>query len=167
MFFRTLSAAIAVATFVSAALAPAAGRAMTTVKEVAVRMDVTAIANERAAAYWARAADDLENAIVARVTERMDKEKGAKVSVDIDGLALASSFESQLNIADSAMSGKVNVTSDNGANKVGVYNLKVSFADAVPMLPAGVEVAKVTYDSPEYYAAMINAFADAVVVQLD
>ncbi|PZR00168.1 MAG: hypothetical protein DI533_06085 [Cereibacter sphaeroides] len=163
MFRNTVSAAV-IAAF---GLASVPALAATTVKEVDVTADISAMANQQAAAYWARVADDLENAIVARVTDRVDKEKGAKVSVDIDELSLANSFEAAANIEESSLAGQVSVTSDNGANKVGVYDMKVSFDQAFSMMPTGTDRTAVLFDSPEYYAAMINAFADAVVLRLD
>lgn len=137
--------------------------AATTVKDVTVEMDMSALKNEKAAAYWANAADDLENAIAERVADRV-ADDGATVQVDIDALSVADWFETAFNIDQSQLKGHV-LLMDKGTH-IGSYDVTVSFKDAVLVMPAGVDVATIAPDNRDYYTAMINAFADAVVAQL-
>lgn len=141
--------------------------AQTMVKDVEVSIDLPAISNPQAATYWARVAEDLENAIVARVIDRADPEKGAKISVDINELELASSFEAAMNLAESRLSGQVNVTSETDNSDYKSYDLAVSFEQAIAFLPAETDRTTLAWDSPIYYKAMIDAFADAVARNLD
>ena len=142
-------------------------QAETMVKTVDVSIDLAAISNPKAAAYWATVAEDLENAIVARVIDRTDPENGAKISVDISELELASSFEAAMDLAESRLAGQVNITSETDNSDFKSYILTVSFAQAAAFLPAGTDSATLTWDSPVFYKAMIDAFADAVALSLD
>lgn len=152
----TLSALLAAGTFMAAPV-----WAETLVKEIEVTADVAAIGNPKAAAYWAHVADDLRTAIAARLADRLDAEKGVKVDVDLDELSLANSYESAVGIADARMIGKVKILASNGADDTKVYDLTVGLDTTY--LPAGVDQARITSDSPERYRAMIDAFADHVV----
>ncbi len=138
--------------------------AETMVKDVSVEMDMSAIKNEKAAAYWANAADDLENAIASRVADRV-ADKGATVQVDIDELSVADWFETAFNVDQSQLKGHV-LLMDNGTH-VGSYDVSVSFKDAVLVMPEGTDVAAIAPDNRDYYSAMIGKFADAVVAQLN
>jgi len=138
----------------------------TKVDDVEVSIDLAAITNPKAAAYWATVSDDLENAIVARlVTRDTDQiaDDGVKISisVDISELALANSFQSAFDIEQSTLVGDVEIT------KLRPFELSVSFDQASQFLPEGYDLAQVTSDSKEYYTAMIGAFADAVVKHLE
>lgn len=146
------------------ATAPAAF-AETMVKEVVVKADLTAIENAKAGTHWATLTDDLQNAIVTRVASRA-AEEGVKITVEIDSVELANSFQSSLGVADSKLSGQVRVTSDIADDSVGNYDVAVSFEQAGPFFVAGTDLSKITTDSKEYYDAMIVAFADYVAAQL-
>lgn len=139
--------------------------AATTVKDVNVNIDLEAIGNPAAAEYWSSAADDLENAIVARVTDRIADE-GATVNVDINELELANSFQTALNVAESKLAGKVNVSHDSDNTKFDSYELTVTFDDATLFMPEGADLTAIASDSKDYYSAMINAFADRVAKKL-
>lgn len=151
--------------------------AQTMVKEVEVETDLSAVKNERAAAFWANLSADLENAIVARITDRVNPDDGLVVNVDISELDLASTFETAMNIEDSSLAGTVEIFSDPAPGStssenaqpptptsVQRYDLTVRFDRTY--LPAGTDILLVTNDSPEYYQAMINVFADRVVEKL-
>lgn len=135
----------------------------TKVKDVSVEMDLSAIKNEKAAAYWTTAAEDLEAAIVARVADRTGDD-GATVQVDIDELSVADWFETAFNIDQSALTGHVLLMQ--GGTHLGSYDISVKFADAVLLMPEGSDVTMIAPDNRDYYAAMVNTFADAVVAQL-
>jgi hypothetical protein len=152
----TAASALALA-FASPALAE------TKVKDVDVQMDLSAIQNEKAAAYWTTAADDLKAAIAARVAERT-ADDGATIQVDIDELSVANWFETAFNMDQSELKGHV-LLMDNGTH-LGSYDVSVKFADAILLMPEGTDVAVIAPDNKDYYQAMVNKFADAVVAQL-
>ncbi len=155
----------ALAALVSAlALSPAAPAfAQTEVKEVEVSIDLAAIDNAQAASVWSNIATDLENAIVARIADQVDDD-GVKISIDINEVELANSFQSAMRIAESRLAGRVNISSETDNSKFATYDLEVSFDQAY--LPAGTDVTVLTIESPVYYAAMIEIFADRVVEKL-
>ena len=146
-------------------LANAAFAQDTMVQEVDVAADITAISNAEAAAYWTNAADDLENAIVARLVDRIGDE-GSKISIDIDELSLANSFQNQLGLEDAVMVGMVKVTSETDNANFDTYELTVSALSAQAFASDGVVLDGAFTDTPEYYAALIAAFADGVVSRL-
>lgn len=138
---------------------------VTMVREVDVEADLSAIQNPRAAEYWTDIADDLENAIVARVTDRID-EDGVRISVDISEVELASTFENLTNVADTRMVGQVNVTSETDNTKFNSYELTLSVEQALPYFPPGTVVTAITLENRDFYNGMIEAFAQAVVDRL-
>ncbi|MEI4484931.1 hypothetical protein V8J36_01920 [Frigidibacter sp. MR17.14] len=138
--------------------------AATQVKEVEVEIDMSSIKNPEAAKVWSNAAADLQNAIVARVADRSDKD-GVRVNVDIDELALSNAYERALGVGETKLAGRVNVSSENDNTKFATYDLMVGFDKAY--VPAGTDVAVLTMDSPAYYQAMVNMFADRVVEKLN
>jgi len=156
---------LALTTALSLALmAPAAMAAdLTPVESVKVESDVTAIANERAASYWGKLADDLQAAILARVQDRI-ADKGSRISVDVNEVSLANSFESVIGTEDSVLVGNVNISSDDNS-KFDSYELAVTINAALPLIPEGARLVDFR-DSPEHYSAMVNTFADEVVERL-
>lgn len=161
MLHRTLAATLAATFLATATLA----QEPTTVREVDVEVDLGAIANPAAATYWTNVADDLENAIVARITDRTDPD-GVRIAIDIEEVSLASLYENLTDIADTQMVGQVNITSDTDNTKFNAYELSVRVEEALPFFPPGTVVTAIVRDTPEYYRAMIEAFADAVVRRL-
>lgn len=137
----------------------------TRVRDIDVTADISAISNPAAAAYWTNVADDVENAIVARITDRT-ADDGVKVSIDISEVELANAFENITNVADTKMVGQVNITSDTDNTEFNSYELTVSVNEAMPYFPPGTTIVMITRDTPEYYKAMVEAFADAVVKRL-
>lgn len=138
--------------------------AETQVKEVEVSIDLEAINNPQAATVWSNIATDLQNAIVGRITDRID-EDGVKISVDINEVELANSFQSAMGIADSKLAGRINISSETDNSKFATYDLDVSFDQAY--LPVGTDITVLTIESPVYYATMIELFAERVVENLD
>lgn len=158
---------LAFATFVGLGAALALPTtAQTVVRDVDISVDMDAIQNAEAAAYWSDLADDLENAIVANLVGRTG-EQGAKISIDIDEVELANSFQSAIGVADSRLSGSVAVTHDSDNTQFDNYDLTVTFEQAGPFFLPGTDLAAITTDSKEYYDAMVAAFADHVVRRLD
>ena len=156
---------LALTTALSLALmAPAAMAAdLTPVERVKVESDVTAIANERAASYWGKLADDLQAAILARVQDRI-ADKGSRISVDVNEVSLANSFESVIGTEDSVLVGNVNISSDDNS-KFDSYELAVSINAALPLIPERARLVDFR-DSPEHYRAMVDTFAAEVVARL-
>jgi hypothetical protein len=137
------------------------------VAEVNVEADLTVVQNAEAAAYWANVTTDLENAIVARLVDRIDEE-GVIVSVDLSEVELASAFEQAYNIADSVLVGQVNVKGEQTNANEFTYDLSVSLESVTIAVAAdGTTVVYDTINSPEAYQALIGAFADNVVESLD
>ena len=136
------------------------------VKEIEVTADLTAIENPQAATYWTHVADDVENAIVTRLTDRISDD-GVSIVIDLSEVELSNSFQEALNVADTKMVGIVNVKpqepGDKGFNS---YELTVNINQAMVFMPEGTDVTKLSQDTTVYYDAMVNAFADAVVVRL-
>ena len=161
--FRKLATTTAIA--LSLLAAPAVMAAQQKVKEVDVSVDLAAVNNAQAAQYWANIETDLENAIAARVSDRIS-EDGVKVSVKVSEVELANTFQNITNLADTKLAARVNVTSDNGADNVRSYDLEVTVGQAAVFFPEGTDLSALTLDTPVYYQAMINAFANAVVERL-
>ncbi|MDD8022477.1 MAG: hypothetical protein PHX82_05155 [Paracoccaceae bacterium] len=135
------------------------------VRDVEVTTDLDALQNEKAAAHYAHLSDDLERAIIADLDGKMG-ETGSTITIDIDEVELANSFQAQLGVADSHLTGSVGVSHDSDNSKFDAYTLSVSYEDAGPFFAPGTDLTKIMTDSQEYYDAMIAAFADHVVQKL-
>lgn len=159
---RTLLSAMMLALLSTAATA----QSMTMVKEIDVTIDMAAIQNPLAATYWTSVSDDVENAIMARLTDRV-ADDGVRITVDLAELELANGFQETFNIADTRLMGTVKITSDTDNSEFEAYDLTVTYENAVVLLPAGTDVTILTQDSPEFYAAVVDTFADEVVKRLD
>ncbi len=146
-------------------LANAAFAQDTMVQEVNVTADITSISNAEAASFWSNTATDLQNAILGRLVDRT-AEDGVKIIVDIDELSLANSFQNRLNLEDAVLVGSVNVTSDTDNTKFDTYELTVTALTAQAFAADGTVLEGAFTDTPEYYAALISAFADGVVTRL-
>jgi hypothetical protein len=137
--------------------------AQTVVQNIEVKANLDAIRNVEAASHWATLADDLENAIAARVVGRTDEENGADITIDIDTVTLANSLEAAVGVAQSTLVGNV-IVRDSPNDET--YTLTITFEQAGPFLVPGTDLSAITTNSREYYDAMINAFADHVVREL-
>lgn len=160
--FRTFFAA-ALTTTLLATTAPVFAQTM--VKEVVVTADLTAVQNAKAGEYWAGLADDLKNAIVAKLADQI-KDDGVKVTVEINSVELANSLQSAAGTAESKLVGAVKITHDTDNSKFKTYDLTVTYEQAGPFFLPGTDLTKITTDSKEYYDGMIAAFADNVVNSL-
>ena len=161
MFRKTIAASL-ITTFLTTVPLFAA----TMVKEVSVEADLQAVQNANAGKQWASLSDDLKNAIVSRITDRI-AEDGVKVSVKIDAVELATTLQSATGVADSKLVGQVNISSETDNTKFDAYDLTVTFAQAGPFFLPGTDLTAITTDSKEYYDTMIAVFADEVVKKLD
>ncbi len=136
------------------------------IAKVTVTADISAIQNEKAAAYWSNVASDLENALLTRLVDRVG-EDGATLSVDLREVELASSFERALNLSDAVLVGQVNVTDLNDNTNFDAYELSVSLGTSQVVSADGQTLTYDSLDTPEAYLALINTFADNMVKKLD
>ncbi|ETD80032.1 hypothetical protein [Rhodobacter capsulatus] len=140
--------------------------AATPVQEIDVQADLTAISNPKAALYWGHLAYDLKAAITERLADQLADE-GAKVTVDIDELSMANTFEEITDVAQARLAGKVHVTSQSDNSKFDSYDLAVD-ATTLNALDADGKLKKGAFtDAKAYYLAMVNTFADEVAARLD
>jgi flagellar hook-associated protein FlgK len=122
--------------------------------------------NAKAGEHWASLADDLQNAIVARLADLI-AEDGAKVSFEIDSVELANSLQSAAGTASSKLVGQVNISHDTDNTKFDSYELTVTFEQAGPFFLPNTDLTAISTDSKDYYDAMIAAFADHIVTKLE
>jgi hypothetical protein len=136
-----------------------------TVKSVDVEVELSAIENPRAAEYWTTIADDLENAIVARIADQVSDD-GVDLKIDLEEVSLSNGFEDTLGLEDTRLIGDVTMTHASDNSRFGTYQLTVDVNTALPMIPADVDVTILPADSRVYYEAMIATFAQGVVDRL-
>ena len=145
------------------------------VAKIDASVDLAAINNEQAATFWANLETDLENAIAARVTDRLVAEEakpdesgkidGARISVDVREVELANAFERELNLGDAVLVGQVTVADDTDNSNADGYELTVSLENAKVVVPEGMTVVLST-DTNEAYTRLVEAFAEGVVSRL-
>lgn len=145
------------------------------VAKIDASVDVSAISNQQAATFWANLEADLENAIAARVTDRLVVEEakpdengkidGARITVDVREVELASAFERELNLGDAVLVGQVTVADDTDNTVADGYELQVSLENAKVVVPEGKTLVLST-DTTEAYTRLVEAFADGVVSRL-
>ncbi len=136
--------------------------------EIDVTADVSAIQNEKAAAYWGNLEKDLEAALGTRLSDRM-AETGAKISVDIREVELSNVFERALNLSDAVLMGQVNITDDTDNSNFDAYELSITMDSSKIILPEGVspdQIKLAEIGTPETYQNLISSFADQVVARL-
>jgi hypothetical protein len=168
------SRTLVTATIVAALAAPLYA-AVEKVAQIDATVDLSAIKNEQAAAYWTNLEQDLENAIAARLVDRLPTEEqktddsgeidGARISVDIREVELATAFERELNLGDAVLVGQVTVADDTDSSNSDGYELTVSLENAKVVVPEGSTLVFST-DMTEAYTRLVDAFADGVVSRL-
>ena len=152
------------ATAVVAVLSTSAFAAVDKIKTIDVTTELTAIGNEQAATFWANLEADLENAIAARVTDRV-ADTGAEILVDIREVELTSAFDRELNLGDAVLVGQVNIKDDTDNSNFDAYELSVSLENARIVLPEGTFLVLST-DTTGAYNRLVETFADGVVSRL-
>lgn len=135
------------------------------VASVDVTTDLSAIENEKAAAYWANLEKDLEAAIGLRIQDKLS-DTGAEIKIDIREIELANAFERKLNLADAVLVGMVNIVDEADNTNAETYELTASLESANIVLSEGQTLILSTSDTPETYQKLVDAFADAVVNRL-
>ncbi|MDX5351233.1 MAG: hypothetical protein LPJ95_11115 [Paracoccaceae bacterium] len=152
------------ATALAGVLATSAFAGVEQVAKIDVTTDLTAISNEQAANFWANLEADLENAISARVTDRL-ADDGAEILVDIREVELANAFERELNLADAVLVGQVNIKDDTDNQNYDAYELSVSLENAQIIVPEGA-VLVLSTDTTGAYDRLVETFAESVVSRL-
>ncbi len=150
-----------------ASLATAAG-ASTLVQDIEVTADVSALQNREAVAVWSDLETDLKTSIAAELVNQIapeDAEEAAEIEIEIDTVSLASSFETQMGIADSKLVGDVKIDLPGTADDER-YTLTVAAEQATVYYPEGTDVTVLNVGSDVFYTAMIDAFAHNVAEKL-
>ena len=171
MFRKPFAAAAALSTLLAGPLAAQVDK----VASIDASVDIAAINNEQAATFWANLETDLENALAARLTDRLPLEEvkpddqgkidGAQIKVDVREVELASAFERELNLADAVLVGQVTIIDDTDNSNSDSYELTVSLQNANVILPEGMTLVLST-DASGAYTRLVEAFAEAVVTRL-
>jgi hypothetical protein len=157
---------LALSAILAASTATVAIARVDRVEAVEVTADVTAITNERAAAYWSNVAEDIQSAILARLVDRIDDD-GARIIVDISEIELATSFERALDVADAVLVGRVTVDDPTDHSNSGAYELKLSMPSATVVNPDGTLAEPAPLETARVYRALVEGFAAGVVERLD
>ncbi len=148
------------------------------ISSIDVTVDLAAIQNQEAATFWADLEADLENALMARLGDRVLSEdqivrdenngtiNGTQITVDIREVELASAFERELNLGDAVLVGQVNIRDDRDGSNADAYELSLSMETANIIVPEGTTLVLST-DTEGTYTRMVEAFADNVVERLN
>ena len=170
LHIKTATAAALIALVASPLLAN-----VDTVAKVDVSVDISAVNGVQAATFWANLEKDLENALVAKLANRLPVEEikpdedgkidGAQIIVDIREVELASAFERELNLGDAVLVGDVTIRDDTDMANTDTYELTVSLENAQVIVPEGMTVVLST-DTTGAYTRLVEAFAEGVVTRL-
>lgn len=135
------------------------------VRNIDVTVDLNAIENAQAAAYWGKLEGDLESAIAERVAGMLSEE-GADLNIDITEVELSNGFQEDLGIADTKLAANVVQTHPTDNSLFKNYELTVDVNAATTYLPAGTDILVLKADTPDFYNAMVQTFADAVAARV-
>lgn len=145
------------------------------VAKIDVQVDLTAVQNEEAASYWANLEADLENALAARLVDRLVTEEakpdengkidGAQITVDIREIELANALQRELNLGDAVLVGQVTVRDDTDNSNSDGYELTTSLENAKVVVPEG-KMLVLSTDTTEAYTRLVDVFAENVVSRL-
>ena len=164
---RTFAALLTATALALPMVAPLAAQAddAQKIKAIDVEVDLKAVANPAAAAYWGALEGDLEAAILAKLTDRV-ADDGDSISVDISEVALASGFEEAAGLADATLQGRVQQNRGSDGGHVDTYELSVDVNTVIPALPPGYDLAAPDTDTTKVYQALVDAFAASVVTNI-
>jgi hypothetical protein len=128
-----------------------------TISEVQVQTDLSAVGSREAIAYWQGLSGDLETAIANQFVGRIDP-AGNVITVDVDEISLRSTFASGATVETARLSGRVEMLNPAGTSE-GAWNVTATARDVVDFLPVGTDLVTVRPTTPEYYQAVVQAFA--------
>ncbi len=137
------------------------------VKTVDVMIELEALTNKEAATRFATIEIDLENAIAARLIDRIAPEDGVEITIDIAELELSNSFTEKFNLADTKLMANVKVKGSAENPDSANYDLTVDVGSSTAFFPEGTVVETLEANSDVYYTTLVTSFADAVVRKLD
>jgi hypothetical protein len=148
------------------ALAACAGREPEplTISEIQVETDLTAVGSREAVAYWQSLSSDLETAIANQFVGSIDP-AGNVITVDVDEISLTSPFASGATAETARLSGRVEMLNPAGTSE-GAWNITATAQDVVDFLPVGTNVETVRPTTPEYYSAVVQAFARGAALSI-
>lgn len=159
-----ISTAIAGLLVAGATFGPAlAGTDM--VSTVDVTIDLPAVTNKAAALRFTNISDDLKNAITALLVDRIAAD-GEKIGIDISEVELSNSYTEDAGTADTRLVGIVSITDAADNSNFESYTLTVDVNQIKTFLPTTVDMTTLKASSDEYYKALIQAYATAVVGKL-
>ena len=128
-----------------------------TISEIQVETDLSAVGSRQAVAYWQDLSGDLETAMANQFVGRIDP-AGNVITVDVNEISLNSPFASGATAQTAVLSGRVEMLNPAGTSE-GVWDVTATAQDVVDFLPAGTDVVTVRPTTPEYYQAVVQAFA--------
>jgi hypothetical protein len=128
-----------------------------TISEIQVETDLSAVGSRQTVAYWQDLSGDLETAIANQFVGRIDP-AGNVITVDVDEISLNSPFASGATAETAVLSGRVEMLNPAGTSE-GAWDVTATAQDVVDFLPAGSNVVTVRPTTPEYYQAVVQAFA--------
>lgn len=140
-----------------AACAGSSEDAPLTISGVEVQTDLTAVGSREAVGYWQSLSDDLETAIADQFVGRIDP-GGNVITVDVDELSLTSPFTAGATAETARLSGRVEMLNPAGTSE-GVWNVTATAQDVVDFLPPESNIVSLPATTPEYYRAIVQAFA--------
>ncbi len=135
------------------------------VESVDVDFDIQAIESPAAAAFWTNLEGDLEEAILARVVERIEDE-GSKIWIDVDEFNLSNSLQAALG-EDSTLKAGITVKNEADPTQNSFYDLSITLLEAGKLVQGNDGTEILTLPEAEAYRVMVNAFADNVVSRLE
>jgi hypothetical protein len=148
------------------ALAACAGRqeAPLLISEIQVQTDLAAVGSREAVAYWQDLSADLETALAGQFVGQIDP-SGNVVTVDVDEISLASPFAVGATAETARLSGRVEMLNPAGTSE-GAWDVTATAQDVVDFLPVGTDVVTVRPTTPEYYQAVVQAFARGAALSI-
>jgi hypothetical protein len=136
-----------------------------TISEIQVETDLAAVGSREAVAYWQSLSGDLETALANQFLGRIDP-SGNRITVDVDEISLTSPFASGATAETARLSGRVEMLNPAGTSE-GVWDVTATAQDVADFLPAGTDVVRVQPTTPEYYNAVVQAFARGAALTID
>lgn len=137
---------------------------------IEVGVDLNQITSPEAAQRYANVSEDLTNVIAEQLAVAYPDQTdgGAKITVDLDEVALAAPFGSAPGATSTAaMAGTVSVENQGSSGSQRKFNLAVSMDQVMPYVPQNQDVTMAAPSTDAVYEALLKTFAAAVVDNLD